>query len=65
MVEAWGGKFETWKVIRPGTGATTGHASETSVDEIECDRGVYNDRTLFDLSASVHRIMCRMELNDA
>lgn len=45
QIKAWGGRYETWKVVRPGFGASSGHASETDVDQIACDRTIRNTCT--------------------
>lgn len=37
------------KVVRPGCGGNDGHASETSVNAIEGDYTIVNDRSLFEL----------------
>lgn len=56
---SWGGRYETWKVERPGAGLggeAAGHKSETMLDQILGDVYVHNGGTLPMLRAQVSAI---------
>jgi hypothetical protein len=50
-VKAHGGRL--WKIIRPGVGPVNGHASDSFIDQIECDTLIRNDGFLEDLHSEV------------
>ena len=50
-IKARGG--EVWRVVRPGTGAANGHASESALADHKFDRVIVNDGTRVDLRRNV------------
>lgn len=55
MIKRYGGKVV--KVVRPGVEASNGHTSDTSVDQLMCDKVIFNNGTLDDLAQQAQRFL--------
>ncbi len=64
VVRRWGGRYETWRVDRPGCGPHSDHKSDHGLDQIEPDRVIVNDGSRADLVAKMIAIcLCPIVLN--
>lgn len=55
----WNNGGAVWRVVRPGTGAVNGHASESELVAYGMDRLVHNDGSLDDLASTVRTLTTR------